>query len=772
MEVARSAATEAASLAARASLHEAMQNLPQQPEARAQSQAIQRDLLDIRAEQEAASKRGHATLNAVHGTLEKIVDRLATLETSRPEVHGPSLEDTRNIAMEAARNAARETFQEIRDQSPAASDNQDSDYIKRDLADLRHAQEEAGERTHSTLKAVHQTLERVVDRLATLEDEKTATPFAALQAHNHGAAQGQPEVSDRSHAAPVFAPAPRRFDMSVDVETLRPRASPRSPEPAPAAAGRRQSQTAPAAPGAGLQDADGLEMLLEPGSGLPPHRGAGPTIQAANKARLASETVQSNSVTASAGETVGGQPNSFSAAARRAAQAAAAEVTAERQSPTPRIDRVADTSSVSNFPPANSAGVLASATTFMRVRKKPILIGLTGLVVVLGAAMISRTFIAGPAYVQKVEIVPQDYGNTNVTAAVADPVAPVAAVAATLSPAAPNSVAEVPAAPAADAPVPLVRMLSPRVGRQATLPPGTIAGPSGTAGPIAMAIPGDVASHGLPKARPQVATAVPILPIAPQAAIGAVPAPSGVDQNPVGSIDGKPNAAALPTPTGVSTLLRTAALAGSAAAQYEIGMRYAEGRGVTRDLKIAAQWFEQSANIGLAPAQYRIGSLYEKGLGVAKDNAAAKNWYQKAAEGGNIRAMHNLAVLTAEGTDGKPDYANAAQWFKKAAEHGVRDSQYNLAILYARGLGIEQNLAQSYIWFAVAAALGDEDASKKRDEVAGKLDAKALAAARAGVEAFHPMVPNVASNDVPPPAGGWDGTPQKTELGVKMPNKV
>ena len=190
-------------------------------------------------------------------------------------------------------------------------------------------------------------------------------------------------------------------------------------------------------------------------------------------------------------------------------------------------------------------------------------------------------------------------------------------------------------------------------------------------------------------------------------------------------------------------------------------------------MKTAARWLEKSAGQGLAPAQYRIGSLYEKGLGVTRDIGLAKTWYIRAAEGGNIRAMHNLAVLTAEGAgSGKPDYFGAAQWFKRAAEFGVRDSQYNLAILYARGLGLEQNLTQSYAWFSIAANQGDEDAAKKRDEVAGKLDAKTLAEAKTAVEAYRAAPAAAVSNEVAPPAGGWDaGAPAKPD-GGKSANKI
>ena len=224
---------------------------------------------------------------------------------------------------------------------------------------------------------------------------------------------------------------------------------------------------------------------------------------------------------------------------------------------------------------------------------------------------------------------------------------------------------------------------------------------------------------------------------------------------------------------GIAEGLRSAAAAGDAGAQYEIGLRYSDGRGVARDPKQSIAWFEKAAAQGSALAAYRLGSAFEKGVGIDRDPALAMSWYGKAADAGNVRAMHNLAVMSAEGAAGKPDYAKAAQWFGKASTFGVRDSQFNLAILYARGLGIEQSLPQSYTWFAIAAAGGDEDAAKKRDEVAGKLDAKALASAKAAVEAFHAAVPAAAANEMVSPPGGWDApAPQGSGTGSTAGAKV
>ena len=182
--------------------------------------------------------------------------------------------------------------------------------------------------------------------------------------------------------------------------------------------------------------------------------------------------------------------------------------------------------------------------------------------------------------------------------------------------------------------------------------------------------------------------------------------------------------------------LRAAALSGDAAAAYEVGTRFADGHGVPRSSEAAALWFERAAKQGLAPAQFRLGGFYEKGIGVKKDLAAARDLYLAAAGKGNGKAMHNLAVLYAEGIDGPADYANAAHWFREAADHGVTDSQYNLGILYARGTGVTQNYAESYKWFALAAIQGDQDAAKKSDEVAARLDQQSLAAARLAVKTW------------------------------------
>ncbi|MEQ8746735.1 peptidoglycan-binding protein [Pyruvatibacter sp.] len=215
--------------------------------------------------------------------------------------------------------------------------------------------------------------------------------------------------------------------------------------------------------------------------------------------------------------------------------------------------------------------------------------------------------------------------------------------------------------------------------------------------------------------------------------------------------------AAAPTPTlPAPTLpaparqtLREAAAEGDAAAQYEIGQRYANGAsGLPQDNEQAAFWLTRAAEQGLAPAQYRLGTMFEKGLGVPENPTRARTWYESAAAQGNVKAMHNLAVMQAEGAGGPQDFAAAARSFNAAAAHGLADSQYNLAILHERGLGVERDLAEAYKWFAIASANGDADAGVRAEALKNSVDAAKLVDAELSARTYTPRAADPAANEV------------------------
>ncbi len=206
-------------------------------------------------------------------------------------------------------------------------------------------------------------------------------------------------------------------------------------------------------------------------------------------------------------------------------------------------------------------------------------------------------------------------------------------------------------------------------------------------------------------------------------------------------------------PAIVPPALRKAALAGDASAIYEIASRAAEGRDIPQDMSLALRLYERAAQAGLPPAQEKLAMLMEKGIGTERDTRQAALWYERAAQGGNVRAMHNLATLLASGSNGKPDYPAALRWYGEAAQSGFADSQFNMGVLLARGIGTRQDLAKAYLWLALAAAQGDDDAAKKRDELAGRLGAAELKALQASIKQWRPRPVDPIANETPSSAG-------------------
>ena len=62
---------------------------------------------------------------------------------------------------------------------------------------------------------------------------------------------------------------------------------------------------------------------------------------------------------------------------------------------------------------------------------------------------------------------------------------------------------------------------------------------------------------------------------------------------------------------------------GNAAAQYNLGLMYANGRGISQDYKTAVKWYRLAAEQGNAVAQFNLGMMYKEGKGVPQDYKTA-----------------------------------------------------------------------------------------------------------------------------------------------------
>ncbi|WP_193771381.1 tetratricopeptide repeat protein [Candidatus Magnetaquicoccus inordinatus] len=97
-------------------------------------------------------------------------------------------------------------------------------------------------------------------------------------------------------------------------------------------------------------------------------------------------------------------------------------------------------------------------------------------------------------------------------------------------------------------------------------------------------------------------------------------------------------------------------------------------------------------------AQYRLGERYFEGKGVAIDYAEAMYWWRRAAEQQDPRAQNGVGTLYDNGKGVKKDYREAARWFRLAANQGHLMARRNLGWMHEKGQGFPVNLVKAYKW--------------------------------------------------------------------------
>ena len=85
--------------------------------------------------------------------------------------------------------------------------------------------------------------------------------------------------------------------------------------------------------------------------------------------------------------------------------------------------------------------------------------------------------------------------------------------------------------------------------------------------------------------------------------------------------------------------LKPLAEQGDALAQYNLGLMYYIGLGVTLDLKEAVKWYRLAAEQGIGSSQHNLGLMYTKGRGVPQDYVSAHMWFNIAGSNGDKGAV-------------------------------------------------------------------------------------------------------------------------------------
>ena len=178
-------------------------------------------------------------------------------------------------------------------------------------------------------------------------------------------------------------------------------------------------------------------------------------------------------------------------------------------------------------------------------------------------------------------------------------------------------------------------------------------------------------------------------------------------------------------------LAENAVNSGCAEGYRTLGQIYEQGLAVQKDLKKAAEAYENGAKRGDAACQSSFGRCLLQGFGVKRNVAESIPWLLKAAEQGDLLAAVNLSVMTSKGiqpcpteklieyllkaekqdpSDARvadhlaiqylnlpqPDYDKALQWYERAAELGSENGKEMANLFrYRRKLIDEGKLAES-----------------------------------------------------------------------------
>lgn len=166
-------------------------------------------------------------------------------------------------------------------------------------------------------------------------------------------------------------------------------------------------------------------------------------------------------------------------------------------------------------------------------------------------------------------------------------------------------------------------------------------------------------------------------------------------------------------------MLQKAIDSGSDEGAEQLGLAYAEGRGVPRDDGRALELLQKAASAGLRRAQLNLGTLYFRGQGTPRDLVQARAWLEKAASDNDPYALYALARAMDDGQGAAAyDPVRAADLYRRAAEkgHPLAALRYGLALY--DGNGIKRDTAAGQRWILYANASGAPEAALALGDIA------------------------------------------------------
>ncbi len=158
-------------------------------------------------------------------------------------------------------------------------------------------------------------------------------------------------------------------------------------------------------------------------------------------------------------------------------------------------------------------------------------------------------------------------------------------------------------------------------------------------------------------------------------------------------------------------VLKEAAEAGSAEAQYNYGVCFEQGVGVPKNDSIANNWFLKSANQGWLDAQFKMAYSYFNGRGYTRNYKQAFYWSLKCAAQNDPECMFNVVSCYQEGIGTDKNTDSMLVWAVRLGSHAdldnlqlsgmITSARANLATMYLSGDKVKKDLVKSYMWFLI-----------------------------------------------------------------------
>ncbi|NOZ37380.1 MAG: sel1 repeat family protein [Gammaproteobacteria bacterium] len=147
---------------------------------------------------------------------------------------------------------------------------------------------------------------------------------------------------------------------------------------------------------------------------------------------------------------------------------------------------------------------------------------------------------------------------------------------------------------------------------------------------------------------------------------------------------------------------------GNSKAEFFLGMLY---ESASNDRYKALYWYRRAAEQGDREAQHNLGLAYARGLGVKKNIPKAIKWWRAASMKGNTDSQYNLGIIYATGGDGvSRNFKEAKRWWLLAAANGDALAQYNLGAMYANGVAGKQSYCEAARWWSRSQSNGFKQA--------------------------------------------------------------